>query len=71
VTAARTAGPCGSKAALARLMCVLGLEPAPHNIRVNCVSPGVADTGMVQRPMATWGAGADPMPRLCDVSAMR
>ncbi|HET7717635.1 MAG TPA: SDR family oxidoreductase [Bauldia sp.] len=57
-TAARTprirqGGYCASKAAVAQLMCVAGLELAPHNIRVNCVSPGVTDTGMVQRLMAT------------------
>ena len=57
-TAARTprvkqGAYCASKAAVAQMMCVLGLELAPHNIRVNCVSPGVTDTGMVQRLMAT------------------
>lgn len=60
-TAARTprigqGAYCASKAAVAQLMCVLGLELAPHNIRVNCVSPGVTDTGMVQRLMATMDA---------------
>ena len=60
-TAARTprvgqGAYCGSKAAVAQLMCVLGLELAPSNIRVNCVSPGVTDTGMVQRLMATMEA---------------
>jgi 2,3-dihydro-2,3-dihydroxybenzoate dehydrogenase len=60
-TAARTprvsqGAYCGSKAAVAQMMCVLGLELAPHNIRVNCVSPGVTDTGMVQRLMATMEA---------------
>ena len=34
-------------------MCVAGLELAPYDIRVNCVSPGVTETGMVQRLMAT------------------
>jgi 2,3-dihydro-2,3-dihydroxybenzoate dehydrogenase len=34
-------------------MCVAGLELAPYDIRVNCVSPGVTDTGMVQRLMST------------------
>ena len=57
-TAARTprikqGAYCASKAAVAQMMCVLGLELAPHNIRVNCVSPGVTDTGMVRRLMAT------------------
>ncbi|MCB1487137.1 MAG: SDR family oxidoreductase [Bauldia sp.] len=57
-TAARTpriaqGAYCGSKAAVAQLMCVAGLELAPRNIRVNCVSPGVTETGMVQRLMAT------------------
>ena len=57
-TAARTprvkqGAYCASKAAVAQMMCVLGLELAPHDIRVNCVSPGVTDTGMVQRLMAT------------------
>ena len=57
-TAARTprvkqGAYCASKAAVAQMMCVLGLELAPLNIRVNCVSPGVTDTGMVQRLMAT------------------
>jgi 2,3-dihydro-2,3-dihydroxybenzoate dehydrogenase len=57
-TAARTprvkqGAYCASKAAVAQMMCVLGLELGPHNIRVNCVSPGVTDTGMVQRLMAT------------------
>lgn len=57
-TAARTprinqGAYCASKAAVAQMMCVLGLEMAPHNIRVNCVSPGVTETGMVQRLMAT------------------
>jgi 2,3-dihydro-2,3-dihydroxybenzoate dehydrogenase len=57
-TAARTprikqGGYCASKAAVAQLMCVAGLELAPHDIRVNCVSPGVTDTGMVQRLMST------------------
>ena len=57
-TAARTprikqGAYCASKAAVAQMMCVLGLELAPSNIRVNCVSPGVTDTGMVQRLMAT------------------
>jgi 2,3-dihydro-2,3-dihydroxybenzoate dehydrogenase len=57
-TAARTprvrqGAYCASKAAVAQMMCVLGLELAPHGIRVNCVSPGVTDTGMVQRLMAT------------------
>jgi 2,3-dihydro-2,3-dihydroxybenzoate dehydrogenase len=57
-TASRTprvgqGGYCASKAAVAQLMCVAGLELAPHDIRVNCVSPGVTDTGMVQRLMAT------------------
>jgi 2,3-dihydro-2,3-dihydroxybenzoate dehydrogenase len=57
-TAARTprvrqGAYCASKAAVAQMMCVLGLELAPANIRVNCVSPGVTDTGMVQRLMAT------------------
>jgi 2,3-dihydro-2,3-dihydroxybenzoate dehydrogenase len=60
-TAARTprvgqGAYCGSKAAVAQVMCVLGLELAPSNIRVNCVSPGVTDTGMVQRLMATMEA---------------
>jgi len=60
-TAARTprigqGAYCGSKAAVAQMMCVLGLELAPSNIRVNCVSPGVTDTGMVQRLMATMEA---------------
>ena len=44
---------CASKAAVAQMMCVLGLELAPHDIRVNCVSPGVTDTGMVRRLMST------------------
>ena len=57
-TAARTprvrqGGYCASKAAVAQLMCVAGLELAPYDIRVNCVSPGVTDTGMVQRLMST------------------
>lgn len=57
-TAARTpriaqGAYCGSKAAVAQLMCVAGLELAPKNIRVNCVSPGVTETGMVRRLMAT------------------
>ena len=57
-TAARTpriaqGAYCASKAAVAQLMCVAGLELAPRNIRVNCVSPGVTETGMVQRLMAT------------------
>lgn len=57
-TAARTprvrqGAYCASKAAVAQMMCVLGLELAPSNIRVNCVSPGVTETGMVQRLMAT------------------
>lgn len=57
-TAARTprikqGAYCASKAAVAQMMCVLGLELAPANIRVNCVSPGVTDTGMVQRLMST------------------
>ena len=57
-TAARTpriaqGAYCASKAAVAQLMCVAGLELAPKNIRVNCVSPGVTETGMVQRLMAT------------------
>jgi 2,3-dihydro-2,3-dihydroxybenzoate dehydrogenase len=57
-TAARTprirqGAYCASKAAVAQMMCVLGLELAPVNIRVNCVSPGVTDTGMVKRLMAT------------------
>jgi 2,3-dihydro-2,3-dihydroxybenzoate dehydrogenase len=57
-TAARTprvkqGAYCASKAAVAQMLCVLGLELAPHNIRVNCVSPGVTDTGMVQRLMST------------------
>ena len=57
-TAARTprvrqGAYCASKAAVAQLMCVAGLELAPANIRVNCVSPGVTDTGMVQRLMST------------------
>ena len=57
-TAARTprimqGAYCGSKAAVAQMMRVLGLELAPYNVRVNCVSPGVTDTGMVQRLMAT------------------
>ena len=57
-TAARTprvgqGAYCSSKAAVAQMMCVLGLELAPSDIRVNCVSPGVTDTGMVQRLMAT------------------
>jgi len=57
-TAARTprigqGGYCASKAAVAQLMCVAGMELAPYDIRVNCVSPGVTDTGMVQRLMAT------------------
>jgi 2,3-dihydro-2,3-dihydroxybenzoate dehydrogenase len=57
-TAARTprikqGAYCASKAAVAQMMCVLGLELAPHNIRVNCVSPGVTDTGMVRRLMST------------------
>ncbi|MEP0321361.1 SDR family oxidoreductase [Bauldia litoralis] len=57
-TAARTprigqGAYCASKAAVAQMMCVLGLEMAPHDIRVNCVSPGVTETGMVQRLMAT------------------
>jgi 2,3-dihydro-2,3-dihydroxybenzoate dehydrogenase len=60
-TAARTprigqGAYCASKAAVAQMMCVLGLEMAPHNIRVNCVSPGVTETGMVQRLMATMEA---------------
>ncbi len=60
-TAARTprigqGAYCASKAAVAQMMCVLGLELAPSNIRVNCVSPGVTDTGMVQRLMATMEA---------------
>ncbi len=49
----RQGGYCASKAAVAQLMCVAGLELAPHDIRVNCVSPGVTETGMVQRLMAT------------------
>jgi 2,3-dihydro-2,3-dihydroxybenzoate dehydrogenase len=57
-TAARTprvkqGAYCASKAAVAQMMCVLGLELAPYDIRVNCVSPGVTDTGMVQRLMST------------------
>jgi 2,3-dihydro-2,3-dihydroxybenzoate dehydrogenase len=57
-TAARTpriahGAYCGSKAAVAQLMCVAGLELAPKNVRVNCVSPGVTETGMVRRLMAT------------------
>ena len=57
-TAARTprikqGAYCASKAAVAQMMCVLGLELAPSNIRVNCVSPGVTNTGMVQRLMST------------------
>ncbi len=57
-TAARTpriaqGAYCASKAAVAQLMCVAGLELASKNIRVNCVSPGVTETGMVQRLMAT------------------
>jgi 2,3-dihydro-2,3-dihydroxybenzoate dehydrogenase len=57
-TAARTprvkqGAYCASKAAVAQMMCVLGLELGPSNIRVNCVSPGVTDTGMVRRLMAT------------------
>ena len=57
-TAARTprvkqGAYCGSKAAVAQMMCVLGLELAPDNVRVNCVSPGVTETGMVKRLMAT------------------
>jgi len=49
----RQGGYCASKAAVAQLMCVAGLELAPYDIRVNCVSPGVTETGMVQRLMAT------------------
>lgn len=57
-TAARTprihqGAYCASKAAVAQMMSVLGLELAPRNIRVNCVSPGVTDTGMVKRLMET------------------
>ncbi|WP_421724707.1 SDR family oxidoreductase [Bauldia sp.] len=57
-TAARTprvrqGAYCGSKAAVAQMMRVLALELAPHNIRVNCVSPGVTDTGMVKRLIDT------------------
>ena len=60
-TAARTprigqGAYCASKAAVAQMMCVLGMELAANNIRVNCVSPGVTDTGMVQRLMATMDA---------------
>ena len=59
-TAARTprvkqGAYCGSKAAIAQMMKVLGLELAPHNIRVNCVSPGVTDTGMVKRLIDSMG----------------
>jgi len=57
-TAARTprikqGAYCASKAAVAQMMCVLGLELGPYDIRVNCVSPGVTDTGMVRRLMST------------------
>lgn len=57
-TAARTprigqGAYCASKAAVAQMMCVAGLEMAPDNVRVNTVSPGVTETGMVQRLMAT------------------
>ena len=57
-TAARTpriaqGAYCGSKAAVAQLMCVAGLELAPKNIRVNYVFPGVTETGMFRRLMAT------------------
>ena len=60
-TAARTprvkqGAYCASKAAVAQMMCVLGLELAPHDIRVNCVSPGVTETGMVQRLITTMGS---------------
>ena len=35
---------CATKAGLVALMQVMAIELAPHGIRVNCVSPGPADT---------------------------
>lgn len=37
-------GYCATKAAVVMLAKVLALDLAPHRIRVNCVSPGPADT---------------------------
>ena len=42
-----------SKAGVINLTQTMAIELAPHDIRVNCVSPGVTETGMVQRLMAT------------------
>ena len=40
-----------SKGAVVTLTKALALELAPHNIRVNCIAPGVVDTPMLQHAM--------------------
>jgi 2,3-dihydro-2,3-dihydroxybenzoate dehydrogenase len=37
-----------AKAGLAQAMRVLGLEMAPHGVRVNCVAPGLTETRLVR-----------------------
>ncbi len=59
-----------SKAGVAHLCRVVGVEWAPHNVRVNAVGPGYTETEMLKKVgaaqpavMATW-IGDTPMKRL-------
>ena len=67
--AARLAPYCASKAGLVRLTRVMALEPARHNVQVNCVCPGDFATPMNAAFFATAAgqaaiARAIPMRRL-------
>jgi 2,3-dihydro-2,3-dihydroxybenzoate dehydrogenase len=44
----RQAAYCASKAGVRQALRVLGMETAPHNVRVNTVSPGPTDTPMMR-----------------------
>ena len=64
----RTAQYAATKGGVLGLMRTLALEMAPHNVRVNAISPGIADTPM---PHAVMPAGtmedrakANPMGRI-------
>jgi len=46
---AQRAAYCGTKGAVIQLSKAAALDLAPHNVRVNCVSPGAIDTELLRR----------------------
>jgi NAD(P)-dependent dehydrogenase (short-subunit alcohol dehydrogenase family) len=48
---------CASKGAITVMTKAMALDYAPHNIRVNCVNPGIIDTPMLAREVR---ASSDP-----------